>query len=440
MAAPQGERDAVDGLHRPDGAPQHHAPAHREHLRRGREPRAIASLGGHAIDGVSSRARPPRPPRISAATWHRLVRPPASSTSGGAVVRQTSSTASQRGWNGQPTGTSPGRGGRPGMTASRRPSCRSVRRSTAQTRHGAQQCPRVRVRGRGERLVDRRLLHRVPGVHHRDVVGDRRHDAEVVGDQDESHLPLALDLGEQPQDLRLHRHVERRRRLVGDEHFGIHRQGGRDHHALAHAAGELVRVVADAVRRPRHLDEVEQLDRPPPGLAAADAAPHSQHLGELVAHGVHGVQRGEGVLEHHRHVLAGVRAALLRRQRQQVGAAEADGPAGHPRRRAEQPHHRERADRLAAAGLAHDRQGASGGHGVRQAVDRARSRCRACGTRPRDRRPRAAARRRCRQPFGGLTSASDRARRGARRRARRVRARWRSDTRAGTAAGAGSHR
>jgi hypothetical protein len=55
------------------------------------------------------------------------------------------------------------------------------------------------------------------------------------------HAVSLLELGEQIEDLRLNRHVERRRRLVGDEEFGLARQRHRDHHALAHPAGELVR-------------------------------------------------------------------------------------------------------------------------------------------------------------------------------------------------------
>jgi hypothetical protein len=47
-------------------------------------------------------------------------------------------------------------------------------------------------------------------------------------------------------DLRLDRHVERGRRLVGDQQAGLAGQRHRDHHALAHAARELVRVVLQA--------------------------------------------------------------------------------------------------------------------------------------------------------------------------------------------------
>ena len=54
---------------------------------------------------------------------------------------------------------------------------------------------------------------------------------------------------DQVQDLRLHRDVERRRRLVGDQHVGVQRERHRDHRPLAHAAGELVRVLAGAILR-----------------------------------------------------------------------------------------------------------------------------------------------------------------------------------------------
>ena len=41
--------------------------------------------------------------------------------------------------------------------------------------------------------------------------------------------------------------VERRDGLVRDDDFGIARQRHCDHHALSHAAGELVRVIPEAI-------------------------------------------------------------------------------------------------------------------------------------------------------------------------------------------------
>ena len=72
------------------------------------------------------------------------------------------------------------------------------------------------------------------------------HHAEVVGDEHHRHVAVALLVGEQVEDLRLHGDVERGGGLVGEEQLGAARQGDGDGDALAHAAGELVRVLRDA--------------------------------------------------------------------------------------------------------------------------------------------------------------------------------------------------
>ena len=68
-----------------------------------------------------------------------------------------------------------------------------------------------------EELVDRRLLGDARRVHDDDLVGDLGDDAEVVGDHDDRGAVVVLQLVHQLEDLRLRRHVERRRRLVGDQ-------------------------------------------------------------------------------------------------------------------------------------------------------------------------------------------------------------------------------
>ena len=53
---------------------------------------------------------------------------------------------------------------------------------------------------------------------------------------------------DQIEDLGLDRDVERRRRLVGDQQLRLVGERHRDHHALAHAAGELVRIPLTRLR------------------------------------------------------------------------------------------------------------------------------------------------------------------------------------------------
>ena len=58
----------------------------------------------------------------------------------------------------------------------------------------------------------------------------------------------------QLQDLRLHRDVERRGRLVGDQQIGLVGERHGDHHALALAAGKLVRIAAEPALRLGNAD------------------------------------------------------------------------------------------------------------------------------------------------------------------------------------------
>ena len=105
-----------------------------------------------------------------------------------------------------------------------------------------------------EQREDGRVLGDPGRVHDDDVVRGLGDDAEVVRDQDHGGPALRLQLADQVEDLRLRRDVERRRRLVGDEKRGLVDERHRDHHALAHAARELVRVVVDAPLGPRDAD------------------------------------------------------------------------------------------------------------------------------------------------------------------------------------------
>ena len=86
------------------------------------------------------------------------------------------------------------------------------------------------------------LLHHLALAHDIDAIGEAPHDAKVVGDEDDRHAELALQFGQEHQDLRLDGYVERRRRLVGDQDVGIVGQGHRDHDALALAARHFVRI------------------------------------------------------------------------------------------------------------------------------------------------------------------------------------------------------
>ena len=74
------------------------------------------------------------------------------------------------------------------------------------------------------------------------------------------HAELRLQVLQQLQDLRLHGDVERGRRLVGDEQVGAVGERHGDHHALALAARELMRIGAEPLGRIDDADLGQKLD------------------------------------------------------------------------------------------------------------------------------------------------------------------------------------
>src|SRR5207248_1337255 len=104
------------------------------------------------------------------------------------------------------------------------------------------------------------LLDDLARVHDGDAVAGLRNDPEVVRDQQERRAEALLQIGEDAQDLRLHDHVERRRRLVGDEQRRMKDECERDHDALPHPTREPVWVLA--IARRRDPDAAGRVERP----------------------------------------------------------------------------------------------------------------------------------------------------------------------------------
>src|SRR3546814_13776821 len=98
-----------------------------------------------------------------------------------------------------------------------------------------------------EDVAHRPLLDHAAGVHHHDTVAESGNDAEVEGDHDDGGAEIALQVGQQIEDLRLDGYVEGGGRLVGDPQVRLAEQRHGNHHALAHTAGDLVRVAVEAL-------------------------------------------------------------------------------------------------------------------------------------------------------------------------------------------------
>ncbi|MNL05159.1 hypothetical protein D3C87_1257420 [compost metagenome] len=111
-----------------------------------------------------------------------------------------------------------------------------------------------------ENLLDRPHLYQPAGIKHGNAVGCLGDDAHIMGDQHDSRLLFLAELAQQRDDLRLDRHVKRRRRFIGDDQFRRRRKCERYDDALAHAAGELMRMVIDALFRRWNTDITQKLD------------------------------------------------------------------------------------------------------------------------------------------------------------------------------------
>ena len=213
-------------------------------------------------------------------------------------------------------------------------------------------------------------LHDPPGVHDHDLIGPAGHHPQVVGDQDDRHVTLPLQFGQQIEDLGLHGHVEAGGRLVGHHQARRTGQGDGDHHALAHPARELEGVPADALlgRGDAHL--AQELDGVGVGLGAIHVQVQAERLGDLSPDPLHRVEGGHRVLEDHAQLGAPHLAELGRFHGGQVVAGEVDGPAPDDVPQREEAHDRPGQHRLARSRLTHDPQGLAPVHGEGDAVDR----------------------------------------------------------------------
>ena len=118
----------------------------------------------------------------------------------------------------------------------------------------------VGMLGFTKNMVGLPLLRDDPGIHHVNTIGNRRDHSEIVGNIEERHVPFFLQFSKQAEDLGLDRHVQSRRRLIGNHEVGIACEGHGNHHALSLTAAELMGVILQALFRRRDAHIPQELD------------------------------------------------------------------------------------------------------------------------------------------------------------------------------------
>jgi len=219
--------------------------------------------------------------------------------------------------------------------------------------NGGQQQARIGMRRTFEDILPAADLGDAPGVHDADVIGHVPDHAEVMRDQQNRHAGLALQVLDQPEDLRLDRHIQRRCRFIGDQKLRPAGQGHGDHDALFHATRHLVGVIVDARFGIGNADMAEQFDTPGAGRAAPHVLMLAQWLGQLAAHAVQRIERGHRLLENHPHAVAANALHFFFRGAEQVASLQADAAAGRMKPiTLDQSHDRERRLGLATSRFA----------------------------------------------------------------------------------------
>ena len=279
--------------------------------------------------------------------------PSPTSTDTGTSARHRSDACAQRGANTQATCGATGSCTSPGIDFSRPP-------WTSSLDLAFQQRPGVGMARPGQHLGHRPGLDHGAAVHHAQVVAQLRHQAQVVRDEHDRPGELAPQAFEQVDDLGLDRRVQRRGGLVGEQQVGLHQQRHGDHHALAHAARELVRIghqaqvgVGDA-----HADQ--GLACPRQRVRASDAGVAAlEHIHQVRGHGEQRIERRHRVLEDHRDACAAPGGHRRLVEPEQLGAVEGDA-AVEPRDVARQQAQQAAGQAgLARTGLAHHAQDAA---------------------------------------------------------------------------------
>ncbi len=133
---------------------------------------------------------------------------------------------------------------------------------------------------------------------------DVAHHAEIVRDEEIGDIEIALQIGEQIEDLRLHRNVKRRHRLVGDQQLRIEHQRARNRDALALPAGKHVRIAARMFGAQANF--AQHVAHALAALLCAVLRVDDQRLFQDRLHGLARIERAIRILEHDLHFTAQV--------------------------------------------------------------------------------------------------------------------------------------
>src|SRR6266446_6177292 len=136
--------------------------------------------------------------------------------------------------------------------------------------------------------------------------------------QKHAEMQPRLDISEKSQHLRLHRHIERRDRLVRDEHFWMQRERAGNADPLALAAAELMwKTLCGGGVEPDEAEQRLRLLAGFGGRGAVDDGAFRDNVDDALPR----IERSVEILKHHLHAFAD-RAELAARELGDIRAAK----------------------------------------------------------------------------------------------------------------------
>jgi len=210
------------------------------------------------------------------------------------------------------------------------------------------------------------------GIHHGNAVSHLRDDGEIVRDEEHGQSEPGAQVGEQIKNLRLDGDVEGSSGFIGDQQLRTVHDGHGDHDALAHSAGELMRIVACAAFGLGDGYVIHGLDGEFVRFAFCAIAMGQHGLGDLIADSHDGVESGHGFLKNHGDAGAAELAHRIVRKSSEIAGGTVlveKYLAGDERLWRKKTHDGERCNGLAGAGFANQAKHFTGSNGKVELAD-----------------------------------------------------------------------
>ncbi len=131
--------------------------------------------------------------------------------------------------------------------------------------------------------VHRPGFHNLAPAHHLHMISKPGNHAHIMRNNGNGRFRLGGQIAHNVQNLRLHRHIQRRSRLIGDQKIRPAQGRHRNHHPLAHPTGKLMRILPHPLLGLGNTHELQRRQHAPLGLRRFHALMHLQGLHQLRA-------------------------------------------------------------------------------------------------------------------------------------------------------------